>query len=232
MSKPEIILCDIDGTVADCEHRRKYIDEEIRVGDTVYVRDEPDSKSNPFIYEGEDSFGHSVIRGKLKDKPCELHIVKQQLRKKLNYKKFFEEAVNDPPLQTTIDIIKLITADDTVGQARGCVRLGFCSGRPEDYRKLTVDWLKSHGLISLMCCSDHSGIKFGHRVEVGLFSIQPLFMRPSGDMRPDHVVKKELYLQHIEPFYKVKCVFDDRDQVVKMWRSLGLQVYQVAEGNF
>jgi hypothetical protein len=30
----------------------------------------------------------------------------------------------------------------------------------------------------------------------------------------------------------VVAVFDDRDQVVRMWRSLGLTVFQVAEGNF
>ena len=27
-------------------------------------------------------------------------------------------------------------------------------------------------------------------------------------------------------------VFDDRDQVVQMWRSLGLTVFQVADGDF
>ena len=30
----------------------------------------------------------------------------------------------------------------------------------------------------------------------------------------------------------VFLVVDDRDKVVKMWRSLGLSVFQVAEGDF
>jgi hypothetical protein len=30
----------------------------------------------------------------------------------------------------------------------------------------------------------------------------------------------------------VIAVFDDRNQVVRMWRDLGLTVFQVADGNF
>ena len=32
--------------------------------------------------------------------------------------------------------------------------------------------------------------------------------------------------------YNIKYVIDDRNQVVKMWRELGLTVLQVADGNF
>ena len=39
-------------------------------------------------------------------------------------------------------------------------------------------------------------------------------------------------LEHIEPFYDVLCVLDDRDQVVRMWRHRGLTCLQVAPGNF
>jgi hypothetical protein len=31
---------------------------------------------------------------------------------------------------------------------------------------------------------------------------------------------------------QIKGVFDDRNQVVKMWREKGLTCFQVAEGNF
>jgi hypothetical protein len=41
-----------------------------------------------------------------------------------------------------------------------------------------------------------------------------------------------LRFNHIRPNYDVKYVIDDRDQVVDMWRSLGLRVLQVAPGNF
>ena len=32
--------------------------------------------------------------------------------------------------------------------------------------------------------------------------------------------------------WRVVGVFDDRQQVVRMWRALGLTVFQVAEGDF
>ncbi|WP_179377836.1 AAA family ATPase [Rhodococcus sp. ACS1] len=59
-----------------------------------------------------------------------------------------------------------------------------------------------------------------------------LFMRPEGDGRKDSIVKAELFDKHIRHDYYVQAVFDDRDQVVEMWRSIGLPCYQVAPGAF
>jgi len=57
-------------------------------------------------------------------------------------------------------------------------------------------------------------------------------MRATGDNRKDSIVKKEIYEGIIKPVFDVKFVLDDRNQVVEMWRSLGLTVLQVADGNF
>ena len=59
-----------------------------------------------------------------------------------------------------------------------------------------------------------------------------LHMRKTGDNRPDSIVKQEIYERHIKDRYQVDYVLDDRNQVVKMWRELGLTCLQVAEGNF
>ena len=59
-----------------------------------------------------------------------------------------------------------------------------------------------------------------------------LHMRKTGDHRKDSIVKREIFDEHIRGKYNVIAVFDDRDQVVTMWRSLGLQVFQVADGDF
>lgn len=59
-----------------------------------------------------------------------------------------------------------------------------------------------------------------------------LFMRQVNDMRKDSIIKEELYRQHVEPFYNVEAVFDDRNQVVNKWREMGLKCFQVAEGDF
>lgn len=90
----------------------------------------------------------------------------------------------------------------------------FCSGRSEEHRTVTEDWLDRHFLRP-------------YRVEsLGLL------MRPTGDTRRDDVVKLELFDRHVRPYCNVLAVFDDRDRVVRAWRSIGLTVFQVAPGDF
>jgi hypothetical protein len=83
------------------------------------------------------------------------------------------------------------------------------SGRDEVCRPQTVAWL-----------------------EQSLGTYDDLFMRPHGDNRKDSIVKRELYEQHVAGRYDVRLVIDDRNQVVEMWRSIGLTVLQCADGDF
>jgi predicted kinase len=89
-------------------------------------------------------------------------------------------------------------------------RVVFCSGRSEDARAATEAWLAEH-------------------LEV---AYDALHMRKVGDQRRDSVVKAEIFERELRHAYRIVCVFDDRDQVVRMWRSYGLTVFQVAEGAF
>jgi predicted kinase len=59
-----------------------------------------------------------------------------------------------------------------------------------------------------------------------------LFMRETGDSRKDAIVKQEIFDSQIRFVYNVDFVLDDRNQVVEMWRSLGLTCLQVADGDF
>jgi hypothetical protein len=59
-----------------------------------------------------------------------------------------------------------------------------------------------------------------------------LFMRATGDQRRDAEVKRDIYEFLIKPEYEVFCVFDDRNQVVEMWREIGLKVFQPEFGDF
>jgi len=84
------------------------------------------------------------------------------------------------------------------------------SGREDRWRAETERWLERHGIIA-----------------------DSLFMRRAGDRRKDTVVKREIYERHIAGHYTVRVVFDDRDQVVRLWRDeLDLPCFQVAWGNF
>lgn len=91
------------------------------------------------------------------------------------------------------------------------VPIMLVSGRQEKYRPVTEYWLRTHRV---------------------LVNQMGLWMRTDGDQRPDAVVKQEFYETCIKPYYPVLLVLDDRDSVVKMWRSLGLTCLQVAEGDF
>jgi len=59
-----------------------------------------------------------------------------------------------------------------------------------------------------------------------------LLMRKSGDFRKDSIVKREIFDNEIRGKFNIECVFDDRNQVVQTWRSMGLTCLQVAEGDF
>ena len=86
----------------------------------------------------------------------------------------------------------------------------FCSGRTDDCRAATEVWL-----------AEHVGVPY-----------EALHMRATGDQRRDSIVKAEIFDREVRDKYHVVGVFDDRAQVVRMWRALGLTVFQVAEGNF
>jgi hypothetical protein len=85
----------------------------------------------------------------------------------------------------------------------------LASGRSEEHRKQTERWLEKNSL-----------------------PYHALFMRSIKDTRQDAIIKREIYEQHIQGKYNIKFVLDDRDQVVDLWRSLGLTCLQVAEGDF
>jgi predicted kinase len=102
-------------------------------------------------------------------------------------------------------VITVIRAMAAAGNA-----VVFLSGRTNGCRAATCEWL-----------CEHAGVPF-----------QGLYMRAIGDGRKDAVVKLELFDRHVRDAYDVTCVLDDRDQVVEMWRSLGLTCLQVAPGAF
>jgi hypothetical protein len=85
----------------------------------------------------------------------------------------------------------------------------LCSGREDRFRPHTERWLRANE------------IEYNH-----------LFMRATGDTRRDDIVKKEIYENNIRGKFWIAWVVDDRARVVAAWRSLGLTVFQCAEGDF
>jgi predicted kinase len=105
-----------------------------------------------------------------------------------------------------VDVIRVVRALHLAGY-----RIIFMSARTEGCYDATRAWLNRY--------VDITGV---------------LIMRAVGDTRKDAIVKLELFDRHIRNNLDVNVVgvFDDRKQVVDMWRALGLTVFAVAEGNF
>lgn len=59
-----------------------------------------------------------------------------------------------------------------------------------------------------------------------------LFLRTARDNRRDSIVKRDIFDRLVRRTWQVRGVLDDRDQVVRMWRGLGLTCAQVGPGDF
>lgn len=89
------------------------------------------------------------------------------------------------------------------------VEIIFMSGRSDEFREVTEEWLDMHGF------GDHE-----------------LHMRAHGDQRKDSIVKHELFWNEVADRYNVIGAVDDRNQVVDLWRSMGITCFQVNYGDF
>lgn len=79
------------------------------------------------------------------------------------------------------------------------------SGRDGSCRAETEEWLNLYD------------VPFDH-----------LFMREAGDMRPDNIIKAELFDTHVRDNFDVQFVIDDRWAVCEMWLRMGLKVLNVS----
>ncbi len=114
----------------------------------------------------------------------------------------WHRVIEDLPNQPVIDLVTMLAND---------YKIVFLSGRDEVCRNQTRLWLDEH--VSPIFGAD-------------------LFMRPVNDNRKDSIVKLEIFDREIRGKYNIKFILDDRKQIVDAWRSLGLTVFQVADGNF
>jgi len=122
-----------------------------------------------------------------------------------NWTKFNDLMIHDQPNK---DIVRLLVGMRSYGLPAGEATI-IASGRDGRFKNQTIDWLNHHSI-------PYDG----------------LYMRKAGDNRPDFVVKKEMLAEIREDGFEPWLVFDDRDQVVDMWRDNGLRCLQVAPGAF
>ena len=141
-NKLKIVLCDIDGTVADITHRE--------------------------------------------------HLLKRDGKGRVNWKAFFA-------LQEKDAVREHIKA--MVYESWPDCEVVFLTGRPEDYREETEQWLADNG-----------------------FTYRELHMRPFGDRRPDYIIKEEILLTKLDQ-YDIVIALEDREFVINMLRRNKIPVF-------
>ena len=142
------------------------------------------------------------VDGTIADVEHRRHLVNGEKGFKPDWKAFRLATADDKPVQWVCDIAKRFIAQGD--------NVAFFSARNESEREITeqqiADWIGD-----------------GHK---------GLFLRPNSDFRCDAEFKSELADKFEEVGGKIDMVFDDRNKVVEMWRNRGVNVIQVAEGDF
>lgn len=97
------------------------------------------------------------------------------------------------------------------------------------------DLFQSHTIQAKIICTGRDGVCEKETkqwlVLNGMGNYTEFHIRKQGDMRPDWVVKEEMW-RDIATRYNIIYIVDDRNQVCRRARSLGLKVFQVEYGNF
>ena len=132
------------------------------------------------------------------------HALKMGKNGKMNWNEFFNPAniAFDMPNEPVIKMAQLFPQQG--------FKIVILSGRSDKMFDRTVEWLEWNDV-----------------------PFDKLVMRDSktNHFTPDDVLKKDMLDKHVD-INDVFLVVDDRDRVVKLWRSLGLTTFQVADGDF
>jgi len=106
----------------------------------------------------------------------------------------FERGIpNYPPIRWAIAMVNTLSREH---------RIVFVTARDESFREETIRWLSKHLDDSRLHSDD-------------------LYMRPTGDQRSDHVVKKELFDQ-FKNHFNILAAIDDNHSNCRLWISLSI----------
>jgi hypothetical protein len=136
------------------------------------------------------------IDGTLADVSERIHHVR---KKPKNWNAFFQGMAQDKAIHSMVRLCNILYAAG--------IKIILCSGRSEEHRLETVQWLAEKGV-----------------------NYHELILRRDGDRRSDAIVKREMLVSLDRS--KILFVVEDRSRVVQMWRSEGLVCLQCAPGEF
>jgi len=119
-----------------------------------------------------------------------------------DWKSFFENMKDDKPLDSFFEMIQGVINNAVINE--NC-EVAFVTGRPENYRTATNQWLLSH--------------------EIG-FPNMHLIMRPEGNFDPSYEFKQSVLKDQLKD-YKIVLAIDDNHKDCEMYRRNRIAVLQV-----
>ena len=135
------------------------------------------------------------IDNTLSDDAHRVHYIQQNSK---NWDAYFDALIDDAPITPTLEMLR------TLYDARH--RIILCTGRPEKYRYLTVQWLQKYDVPA-----------------------NALFMRQPKDGKLRNAQVKRAMIDRVrEANYNPVAVFEDNPSSAAMWKECGLVVYQIA----
>ena len=203
-----LIICDLDGTIANIEHRLHYI------------RNPEEAEIKRRIAKlSSDSKGNNKFPNICTEDQQEIDELKKKLRSRPDWDSFNKACVDDTVNKDVREILwNMYDAGRKNGERPTDLQkvsdrfIYFFSGRSEAVRKETEEWLHKWVVSPSSCRND--GRPY-------------LYMRKEGDFRNDIEVKREMiHSLNIKPD-DVLCILDDRQGVVDMWREEGFRCLQV-----
>jgi len=140
-----------------------------------------------------------------------IYLVEQE---KKDWDKFYDEMINDQPNIWCVELVRAMAAIN--------VKPLYITGRPEKYRKLTLNWFDDQ-FFDVPKENPHS-------VFCKPYVGEHLWMRADDDNTEDCDMKEQIYRKNIEPDYEILFCIDDRKQVTDKWREIGLTCLACADG--
>jgi hypothetical protein len=143
------------------------------------------------------------IDGTLANLSHRLHFIEGETK---DWDGFFAACEDDEPIQSVIDVARAVAFYEWQHKN---TKILYLTGRPERVRGNTIRWLNAKGLPP-----------------------GDLIMRKNGDHRPDTEAKRELMEKIVAEGGKIVGVFEDRPSVCRVWRKMGLTVFQMNDEEF
>ena len=149
------------------------------------------------------------IDGTISNLEHRLHLITKPLAQvtttefwKPDWDEFHRQVKLDKPIDNVIKTLRYLAS---------YAEIWFFTGRMETCRQATINWIYDN-------------------VRSGPVMVE---MRGIGDYRPDWQVKQGMLDNMLDiDFERLVAVFDDRQQVVDMWRRNGITCFQCAKGDF